>query len=419
MLRSFFIYAISGGLNRAIPFFLLPIITRYLSPGEFGIWSIFQVIYTFCLPLIGLDSQANITRSFFRLEKNDIACLVGNLLVVISGTFALLLISLFLILTFFNDLFGLPTEWLYAIPFISFTNMINLYNLTVLRNRDRPKTYSAYEIGFTIFNFLTAIVLIIFADYGWQAMAWGRISAGLIFSLLGIWHLQKTGFFKINFDIRWIKEILRISIPLVPHALGGIIISLSDRLFIDNMLGKHDVGLYSLGYIFGSLVLLVTDSFNKAWSPWMYRQLAEIDMEKKKKIVKITYCYDFCIVLLALLLTAFSYRLIDLMIAPAYFEAKEYVLWVSLGLSAQGMYFMIFPYLVHIGKTNFLGLMTAIAALINLLGNYILIKINGAVGAAQSTLISYVLMFLVVWWYVRRSYPMPWFKLRHLRSGRV
>ena len=409
MLNKFIIYTVAGTLNRAVPFLLLPVITRYLAPEEFGMWSIFQAFITFAIPLVGMNSPINITRNYYRLEKDEIAKLIGNLLIFISATFTLLIVIVSLIFAFGLNFFGLPKLWIYAIPFISFSNMVNQFNLTVLRNRDRAKTYGIYEIAFTVFNFLTALGLILFAGLGWRALAWGRLSAGLIFSALSLLHLIYSGYFTLNFDVRRLKEIVSISMPLVPHALGGIVIRLSDRLFIDVMLDKTQVGLYSIGYTFGALVFLVTESFNKAWSPWIHRQFADINITQKKNIVRYTYYYDCGVILLAVVMTAISYVLIDHVIDPSYRSAKTYVIWVSLGMAMQGMYFMVFPYLVHLGKTNILGLLTGITAVVNLIGNYVLIGFNGTVGAAQSTLISYTFLFLAVWLYVTRVYPMPWF----------
>ena len=79
---------------------------------------------------------------------------------------------------------------------------------------------------------------------------------------------------------------------------------------------------------------------------------------------------------------------------------------------------MVFPYLVYVGKTQFLGVMTVIAAGVNLLANYLLVNANGAVGAAQATLLSFVILHLGVWWYSSRIYPMPWLLSSRLIKSR-
>jgi len=412
MIKSFAIYTVAGALNKMIPLLVLPVLTKYLAPVEFGIWSIYQVLLTFVTPVVGMNSQANITRKIFKIPQPETAKLIGNLMAILSAMCCLFLLFFSIILFFTGDLFDIPKHWLQALPVFSFVTMVNQFNLTVLRNKDNPKLYGAYEIGVTVFNFAISLSLLLSKDFGWQSMALGRLLASFTFATVSLLHLKITGFFVFDFSYRVTKEVFCISLPLIPHAVGGIVIQLSDRLFIDSMYGKSHVGLYTIGYTFGSALLLLTDSFNKAWSPWLYRQLAVLDKFRRRKIIRFTYLYAVFVFVLAIALSIAARYMIDLFLDPAYGESKVYVLWVSMAMAVQGMYFMMFPYPVHVGKTKFLGIITGVTAVINLIGNYLLIKLYGPIGAAQSTLISYVVLFLSVWWYSNRIYPMPWFRFK-------
>ena len=96
------------------------------------------------------------------------------------------------------------------------------------------------------------------------------------------------------------------------------------------------------------------------------------------------------------------------------------MIWVAFGYALRGMYMMRFPYLVHMGRTSFLGILTAVSAIINLIANYILIQNNGAIGAAQATLLSFAIQLIGVWWYTNRIYPMPWLDIKKLlRTSRA
>ena len=75
----------------------------------------------------------------------------------------------------------------------------------------------------------------------------------------------------------------------------------------------------------------------------------------------------------------------------------------------QGLYKILFPYIVLLNKTNILGKTTFIAAIINLIATYVLIKLNGPIGAAQATFLAYSVSFLFVFVYTIKRYPMPWF----------
>jgi len=401
-------YLLASIIRRGIPFFLLPVLTRYLDPAEFGVWSIYQLLIMFAVPVVGMNSHNNITRNFFKYNQTVIATIVFNLIIILITTTSIFLIIITIITFFSDNFFNIPIRWLFTLPIIGFMNMCNQFNLTLLRNRNKSITYGFYEVGHILINLLVALILIVIYTYGWEGMATGILWANIIIGIISIFHIYQSGYLKFNIDKNTIKEILTISLPLVPHAIGGIVIGMSGRLFIDRMVDSEAVGIYSVGFTFGMIVLLFTDSFNKAFSPWLYKQLANITDDKKKRIVKFTYLYNIVVLLLALFITMASYILIKFMIAENYEGAEEYILWIAIGYAIQGMYMMVFPYLVHVGKTNFLGFMTFIAALVNVLANYFLIKLNGPIGAAQSTCISFGVMYLGIWWYSNKIFPMPW-----------
>jgi Na+-driven multidrug efflux pump len=69
----------------------------------------------------------------------------------------------------------------------------------------------------------------------------------------------------------------------------------------------------------------------------------------------------------------------------------------------------MFPYLIFKANTHFIGFVTGFTAFVNILLNYLLISINGEVGAAQATLIAWFSMFILTWIYAAKICPMPWF----------
>src|SRR5690606_18660157 len=82
--KGFAIYLGSSVINKAIPFLLLPILTKYLTPEEYGVLAIYQVMISFVMPLIGMNMQNNITRNFFSRSKEFVAQIIFNMLVVLT-----------------------------------------------------------------------------------------------------------------------------------------------------------------------------------------------------------------------------------------------------------------------------------------------------------------------------------------------
>ena len=73
---------------------------------------------------------------------------------------------------------------------------------------------------------------------------------------------------------------------------------------------------------------------------------------------------------------------------------------------------MIVGYIFYIKKTHMLAWITFFSASINVVLNYFLIKINGAIGAAQATTITFFVRFILTWTSSVRIYKMPWTRLK-------
>ncbi len=412
LFRGFSVYFGASTLNRALPFFLLPVLTRYLSPAEYGLLGIYQVMITMTVPLAGMQMHNNITRRFFRISKEEMARLVFNLLLVLATATTLLLAGLTVYVWAGGTLFSIPQRWIYSLPVVACMNMTNEFHLTILRNQKRALTFGAYEVGRTVLNLSVTLALVVALGWNWEGAAMGVLVAAVALGTVGVVRLWAEGYVRPEADASQVREILGVSVPLVPHALGSAVIALSDRLFIERMVGMDAVGVYVVGYQFGMVMTLFVTAFNRSWSPWLYEQLAEITEERKRQVVRGTYLYGAAAVVLAVMVTLASHVLIRLMTTSDFHEATVFVGWVALGYAFNGLYTMVFPYMVHVGRTAFLGIISISVAAVNLQENYWLIRLNGPVGAAQSTTLSYALMFLCVWWYANRVYPMPWFSRR-------
>lgn len=407
--KGFAIYLGSSVINKAIPFLLLPVLTQYLTPEEYGILAIYQVMISFVMPFVGMNMATNITRNFYSESKEYIAKITFNLLVVltVASVIVVLLVSIYLYAG--GKHFLIPERWIYALPIIAYMGMLNNFNLTILRNNKKAIEYGFFQIIKTILELSTTIVLIVIYSFDWEGRATGILVSTFIIGLISICRIWQNGYLFFEIDFSYIKQILKISLPLIPHALGAVILTLGDRIFIDQMVSTKELGIYTVGYQFGMIMTIVCAAFNKTWSPWIYELLAKKNNDNKNKIVKATYLVSVGFVVLAFIITGISYYLLPFMTSVEYHGAFIYVIWIALGYAFFGMYTLVFPYGVHVGKTSFLGIVSFCGAILNLGTNYFLININGPIGAAQATLISYLFMFLIVWWFSNRLYPMPWF----------
>lgn len=412
MIKDTFVYLSASIINKAIPFLMLPILTKYLTPAEFGILATYQVVLRFGESLFGFTTASNITRNFFKHDKEYISRIVFNLLVLLLVTTTLGLIVIFLLLQLRGNLFDLPSKWLYAITVITFMNMANGFNLEILRNRKESVEFGLIEFARTFVNFAVSIWLITWYAAGWEGRAWGVFIGALLGGVYSIIRLHITGYISVHLDFKILREIFQISLPMTIHGVGVIVINLSDRIFITQLVSTAELGIYSVGYQFGMLTLVVVTALNSVWKPHFFEIIQVNTATNRIKIVRKTYFLISIIVILAVLIAYISYLLIPVMTTPEYHNSYKYVIWVSLAYAFNGFYSIFHGYGIHAGKTGYMAVVTTISALLNLVLNFYLVKVNGALGAAQATLITFIFMSLIVWWYSVKLYPMPWFRFQ-------
>ena len=80
--------------------------------------------------------------------------------------------------------------------------------------------------------------------------------------------------------LKYWKFTLGFCIPLLPHYLSQTILSQSDRIMINNMIGTTDAAFYGFSYSIGALLGIFTQAINTSFIPWLYQRLEAKDYRK-------------------------------------------------------------------------------------------------------------------------------------------
>ncbi len=405
LLKGSSIYIITNVLNASTQFLLMPLLTTYLTPEEYGTLSMYTVLLGFIVPFVGLNISSSIARNYYDKETINFPNYVFNGFFILLMTFLTTTFIVFMSKDWLYSLTKFPSNWLWIITLIAALQMVYQIALVYFQVRSKPLNYGIFQILQTLFNLLFTFIFVAKLGLNWQ----GRIDAILfsyaIFSVISIFIIYKGKWFKKGLNKNYLKESISFGVPLIPHSIGAYIITMTDRIFITNMFGLSETGVYTLGVQIGMVIGLIQDSFNKAWVPWFYNNL---NKKKKTSIVKITYLYYAILILLFIGFTIVAPIGIRMFIDDRYQDAGNYIFWISLGYVFNGMYKMLVNYIFYMKKTAFLALLTFLTSILNIMFTYILIKFNGAIGAAQATSISFFISFILTWIYAQRVYPMPW-----------
>jgi len=408
MLKSAGIYTAANMLNAAVPFLLLPILTRYLTPAEYAIVTLFQVMMNGVLPFVGFNLEGAINRQFFDRSESSFPAYVSNGFYILISSSLVMLLLFELTASGLETLTQFPSNWMWAIVCFAFCQKIAEILLTIWRVEDKPIHFGVFRVLRTSLDLGLSMYFIIVLKRSWEGRIEGQLVAIAFFAIIAVYYLAKGRFFKWEYHKEYIRGILKFGLPLIPHVLGAVIITYSDRLFITNMIGLKEMGLYSVGYQIGMVISLLQNSFNQAWQPWLYQKLKDGDFSEKIKIVKMTYVYFIGLILAVLALTIIGPWIVEYMTADEYQDANQFIFWIALGFAFNGMYKMVGNYLFYLRKTMTIGVITGATALINIGLNYIFIKMNGSVGAAQSTAVTFFIQFIIVWFISAKYFKMPW-----------
>lgn len=414
MLKYAGIYATTNAINAAVPFLLLPLLTNYLTPAEYGIVAMFQVLMNGVLPFIGFNLESAVGRQYFDRDSSDFSNYVTNSLYILF-TSTIITGILFLATGKFIEKYSeFPEEWLWAVLVFAIAQKIAEVLLSIWRVKNKAIEFGLFRIFRTGMDMGLSIFFIVVLKRSWEGRIEGQVVAMIFFALISLAFLYREGYIKQGLKWAYIKSVLWYGVPLVPHVLGAIVITYSDRFFITNMIGLEEMGLYSVGYQIGMIIGLLQNSFNQAWQPWIFEKIKKDKIEEKRRIVIFTYFYFVVLILLASFVALIGPFIVDLMTNNSYAGATPFISWIAFGFAFNGMYKMFSHYLFYQRKTELISLLTGVIAILNIGLNYFLIKINGALGAAQSTAISFFVQFILVWIISSRVYSMPWFDLKKL-----
>lgn len=408
LFKSAGIYGGTSIINAAIPFLMMPILTRAMHPSDYGIVSMFGVLMSFSAPFVGLSVHSAIGRQYFNKEDIDLKVYITNCFLILLISTLIFAAIVFLFAEQISKLAVFPKSWIWYVILTSFCMFIATITLILWQVQSKPVFYGIFQVSNTFINVIFSLWFVVLLKWTWQGRIMAQVITAVIFAIVSLYILYRNNWFKFEFNKKYIDNALRFGIPLIPHTLGAIIMSMSDRMFITNMVGLSATGLYAVGYALGNIIGFAENAFNMAYSPWLFDKLNKNDEAIKRKIVKFTYLYFAAILLMALFMAFVAPYFLSFFVGPKFFGAQVFVFWIAVSFAFGGMYKMVVNYIFYVEQTKILAWITFSSALINIALNFFLIKQFGAVGAAMSTCFVSIFFFFFTWIFSNKVYKMPW-----------
>ncbi|APC40764.1 oligosaccharide flippase family protein [Clostridium estertheticum] len=389
LVKSGIWFTIGTFFVQGISFITMPIFTRMLGTTGFGIVNVYTTwlsVFTTLITL-GLVATVNNAKVDFKEKYDEFT----SSILFLATLFAILwFIFAFIFKKQIGNIINLNSILVMCLIIQSFFGFIVDFSNAKLNAEYKYKKFLLISISNAILNTVLAIVLI----YNFKTdKYYGRIGSLLIVyvlygTVLYIIAMRK-GKKLINF--KYWKYALILSIPAIVHLLSGVILQSVDTVMINSMLGSSAAGIYSFAYKIGMIMYIVWLASNKAWVPWFYENMKEKNYDDIR--LKIKY-YIALFSVMGFVLIFISPEIGKLMGTKDFYQGLDYVPLIMVGYYFQFLYSIPANLEFYTKNTKLLSLGTLIAALTNVVLNYIMIPRYGAVAATWTTIISYIILFL-------------------------
>lgn len=377
-------------------FILIPIIAKTFGASGYGIWA--QVVVTVKLlsPLATLTLDFTFIR-FFAGEKNKEAIQEGfySILMTIFCWSSLLASVIFLLATpistvLFKDAEAAGIVRLTAI-LVPLTSLNTLF-LFYFRTFRQMRTYAALMITQSFGE-----IALVFCSISFGFGVYGAVLSLLIVSLL--MNLIMLGMIVSQIGIKFprfskIRSFLRFGLPLIPANLSHWMTDSSDRYVIALFIGMGSVGIYSVAYQIGSLLLIFIIPLNIVLVPALSKSYDEGKTEEVKNLLAYSLKYMLILIIPAGFgLSILGKSLLQNMTQSEFISSGWSVIpFVALSMVLFCIYQIIWQVFNIVKKTKIIGIIWGMAGLTNLGLNIIFVPLIGILGAAISTLICFAMV---------------------------
>lgn len=361
------------------------ITARYLGPSNYGIISYASSIVAFIVPIIQLGINCVLVQEFVS-KPNQSGTTIGTatVLTALSSVFGIIGIWAFTSIVNSNDTETIVVTVLYSASlFFHMTEMIQYWY--------QAKLLSKYVAIVSLISRVLVSIYKIYIVISGKTIYWFAIVNSLDYfiisaALFGIYY--HLGGQKLSFSIIRAKQLLVKSKHFIIAGMMVSVFAQTDKIMLKLLVGDLESGYYSAAITCAGMSVFLFTAIIDSFRPVIFKNKEFDEKAYRDNTVVLYSIITYMALIQSVFLTIFAEPIILILYGSDYLPAVNILrilTWYSafsyLG-SARHIWFLAEEKEKYIVITNFGG------ALVNLLGNYILIPNFGACGAAAASVIT-------------------------------
>jgi O-antigen/teichoic acid export membrane protein len=406
-LRHTLVYGIGGILLKVISFIMLPVYTHFLTPRDYGVLEILDLSMTLVAMFLNMGMTAAFLRFYNNADSSDVKRTIASTMYFFAlGTGLLILLGGWWVVPAASRMLlgpGIPPTLLY----LSFSYFVLGYISTIPYTQIRAKEESVKLMTFDSGAALLHLVLNIYFIAVLKISVTGVLLSALLIGVLKAAILLYWVWGDLKFRIDWsrLRDILAFGAPLIFCNVTLFVLNFSDRFFLQRFQSLDVVGIYAVGYKFGYMLsFLFIQPFNMMWQGRMY--LVQRRPDHERVFSQVFVLYSVLMIFAALSLGLFSSEIVRVMVDRRYAAGATII-----GVTSLAYVFLGAAYYLQLGmylasRTGLIGAVSSIAAVVNIVLNYLLIPRFGMYGAAWATVAGFLVIAAASYYCSQRVLPL-------------
>lgn len=406
-LRSGAIYAVANIASAAAPFLLLPLLTRVLTPAEYGEVVGFALLVTLCQTVAGLNAHAALGVVWFKRPSEELAAFTGSAIAIALASTLVVALAVGALLTLL-PIGGLSPLWGLLAALTAGANVVLQCRLVLWQNQHKALASAVLQFGTSALNLGLSLLAVLVFNGGGAGRNLGIAGATMLMATVAVGLFLHAG------ELRWAPSreqmgtLARFGLPLIAHTLAGVLLSTTDRWSVSIRLDAEGLGIYGAGAQLGMVMTIFADAFVKAYSPWLYNRLSAATAADQRVAVGAVYAAIPGFVIVALLVGGPLIMASTLLLGPKYQAAAAVLPWFMLGGACTGIYMSTSVLFFFEARTGRLAMVTMSSALIGAASTWLLVGALGVRGAAIGYAFTQAVLALITTSMAMRTFQLPW-----------
>lgn len=310
LLKEMLVYTGTSVIEKIVPLLLLPVLTRILTPEDYGLVSVFIAIVGLLVPMIGMSLDGFIRIIFHKVDTEEFGNFVNNTISIFLFSWIVAYLIGLAIYTFSDvSIGGKPYLIFVSITAAGLQFIVSL-RLTIYQTSRNVRSFAAIQIFRASADVVFVAILVLWFFRSGEARIFAYLLSFVTIALISLFSLRRDGLLSLDWQKKLVIRSLSYSLPLVPHTVALAAVFSIDKLILSN----YESGIMIIGYLSVSLALssptmLLANALNKAFMPWALNGFKE---NRNHDVVAVSYLliavvFIFCLIYSFIVLLTFDY----------------------------------------------------------------------------------------------------------------